>query len=461
MAKSNNSTVNDISLANRVYVTNKIINIYDICNSFDTINSKSETFITYKEKLQSLVDKVQNADASDEALEQGILAEEKLAKLQMINKDGNLLPDEEILQKLKEKANTIKEQCINGIIEAVESDNNLKKNFYSILKKHNVTDLQKGIIDNPSRGKADRFRDTLALDYAVLKESQPKNAVVVSLSKGIEKQIASRGYAYQYAKENKEENKIMRNDFNKNPNRKQKFLKLMGNILSLGEQLSKDKPDERLYATIRELSGNDKITNENIDSIASRSYEYVTNGLWVYKNTASDNRDIRAQKENYIATNIGRWISDLKSGKNNIMALALMSPKDEKEYLTANEQRKEEIEKKHVSIHHKIPEKYHAMIKAPDDKFDLNHISNMMMVIGGALHDRLHRDDMNNMVKLSASKDDGILLVPGNDMEYNNARKVSMDVPEPESISKLRPEKVETNELDIFSLLMKDMQLSQ
>ena len=46
-------------------------------------------------------------------------------------------------------------------------------------------------------------------------------------------------------------------------------------------------------------------------------------------------------------------------------------------------------------------------------------------------------------------------------MEYKNARTVTMDIPEPESISKLRPEKAETNEINIINLMFKDMELSK
>lgn len=424
-------------LANRVYFANKVLQIFDICNKYDALTLNSPKFKQHKQYLEGLLDKVRHAGDSDEAFEIGMRAEEKLSKLNLLDENGELKSDEELLAKMQQVYAVEKEKELAETIYDLECNPALKRSFNSFLQANNIKDLQKDVIDRKERGKGNRFREMLASDYPLFAATQPQHPFVEQLKPSVTQQISVLPYRYCYAPANKDMNKRLGEDFNKNPESKQKFLKLMGNIFELGESIvNKTSKQEDLYKRIRELSGNNKLSKEEIDKIAFDSYKAIETGLWTYKNKV--NPDRLCDKKSYFQSNVRSWIRELKTGRNNLRPLALLSPSEEKAYMSASELQREEIEKKHISIHHKIPKKYHAML-GKGQEFSLNDISNFMMIIGGELHDQKHKDDMVDMVKLMASRDNSILLVPGNDMQTKNARTIRMDMPEPDAIKNLRP----------------------
>ncbi len=429
------------SLANRIYFANKVLQIFDVCNKYNGLTLNSPKFKQHKQYLEGLLDKVRHAGDNEEAFEIGMQAEEKLSKLNLLDEKGELKPDEELLAKMQQVYELEKGKELAAITYDLESNPTLQRGLNAFLQANNIKDLQKNIIDNQDRGQGNRFREMLAQDYPLFAATQPQHPFVEQLKPSVTKQIAALPYRYCYAPANKDTNKKLGEDFNKNPESKQKFLKLMGNIFELGESLVNGSSllgDP--YKKIRELSGNHDLSKEDIDKIASASYKAIETGLWTYKNQV--NADRLCDKKSYFQGNVRSWMKELKTGRNNIRHLALLSPSEEKAYMSANELQREEIEKKHISIHHKIPKKYHAML-GKGQEFSLNDISNFMMIIGGSLHDQKHKDDMVDMVKLAASHDDAVLMAPGSDMQPKNARTVRMDIPEPEAIKYLRPGAVE------------------
>ena len=163
------------------------------------------------------------------------------------------------------------------------------------------------------------------------------------------------------------------------------------------------------------------------------------------------NYDRFTKKSDYMKTNVSLWIKDLKLGKNNIGRLALLSPSEEREYQNASELRKEEIAKKHISIHHKLPKKYHNLV--PGNEFDFNHISNFMMIIDGNLHNQRHKKDLKNKILLGANHDNSIFAAPNEDM--SRELNVAMSIKEPESIAQKRnPNVGGKKEINVMSLIL-------
>ena len=158
----------------------------------------------------------------------------------------------------------------------------------------------------------------------------------------------------------------LRTQFNESPEAKQKFLKLTGFLLDVGQKLKYNSIgiSDSHYNLIKEYSGCDNLSKEEINKIAQKTYSVLETGLWAYKNTV--NKDKYCKKEDYCKTNICSWIKELKIGKNNIYNLALLSPNEASEYAKASDIRKEEIEKKHITIHHKIALKYHNILSGED-----------------------------------------------------------------------------------------------
>ncbi|MCQ2741299.1 MAG: hypothetical protein MJ210_04190, partial [Alphaproteobacteria bacterium] len=102
----------------------------------------------------------------------------------------------------------------------------------------------------------------------------------------------------------------------------------------------------------------------------------------------------------------------------------------------------------HISIHHKIPEKYHNLFKNPEDQFLLNDISNFEMVVGGALHKDMHKDDLKNIIKIMPVKNSAVLCVPGSEhIDFKGKVEIPFDIKEPEKLTELRPEKLQSENM--------------
>lgn len=428
------------ALINRIYYANRLIKIYDICNFYDGLDKNSEAFKEYKTGLVELQKKKLKAFEDDKFFDEGVAAEIKLQRAGVLDENSNLKSDDELLAVIRAKVLQARDEQVAGLKDLV-SDPRAEKDFAAFLKKNSLGDLQK-IIDNPKRGNAVKLRENMSTDYTVYKETRKEHPLIALNADSIENQIAAAGSIDIYAPENEKVNDELRKHFNTDENSKKKFLKMMGTLLSLGENMQKNPSiiDKTSCDRIRELTGNPELSDDVIRQTANQAYAAVVEGLWFYKNHSA-NADQKCSKKDYVNNNINAWIKELKQSRNDLLKLALLSPSEEKEYKTANEIRQDEIAKKHISIHHKIPEKYHAMFPDTADRFALNDISNMEMVIGGILHDDMHKNDRKNMIRLYAEKDNSILRVPNGDMNLKHARTVSLDIREPKAISKLRPKR--------------------
>lgn len=436
-------------LANRVYFATQLINIYDICNETEPLTPKSKEFLDKKKQIKDLQDKIALAHQSDDekAFEAGMDAEETLQKMNVLDEEGNLKSDEILIAQFNEESEQRRREKISKVLNPIDSFG-LTKEFATYLGNNNILDLKKSVIDCPTRGEAAKIREQLALDFAVFQETQP-NHRFMEHKESIIKQTESVKGKYYYAEENPARNAEIRKDFNTNDNAKKKFLKFMGNLLGLGERMAQSPSlsCEDYYAEIRKLSGNDNLTVDYIRKAAEKSYNSFCQGVWLYKNKV--NYDPRCNKNDYVKRNISKYITYLKLGRNDLLSLALLSPADEKEYQSASEERKEEIEKQHISIHHKIPEKYHNLFKNPEDQFLLNDISNFEMVVGGALHKDMHKDDVKNIIKIMPVKNSAVLCVPGSEkIDPKKKVEIPFDIKEPEKLTELRPQKSQKDPTD-------------
>lgn len=430
------------TLANRVYFAHKLISVIDICNAHAKLSPSSEEFKAEKQNLQLLMQKVEAAlGGNDDVFDEAMQAEKLLHEQNVLTQSGELKSDEQLLEQLNASRSAKKAEELKQALAFAE-DPGLKNSFLSFMKGYGYADIQSLINKEESLGNPKKLREKLAQDFVLLQAADPTNAIAQKLQPAIAEQTAALNFKYYYTKEDPARNEMISQDFNTNEDSKQKFLKLMGCLLGLGESLKRNDPliDKSTYDRIRTLSGNDALSDEAIKQAATASYNALCDGLWFYKNKV--NPDSHVRKESYIQTNVSQWIKKLKLGKNYLLTLALLSPSEEREYKSADENKQEEIGKKHITVHHKIPKKYHGIFKNPQDQFLINHISNFELIIGGLLHHQKHEQDMTSMVKLSSTKDNAVLCVPVNDFDLKHAKEIAFDVPEPAELANLRPPKI-------------------
>lgn len=420
----------NVPVSNRVICASTLIEVYDICNHF--IPAKIKEFRA-----------LYGASNDETDLDSALKALDKLSSLGLV-RDDSTLKDDSVLQ---EKAQELLKQEIMNVLKPIHEDSKLQKSFNRFLAANNIKDLKKDVIENNQRGPAKKIRERLIYDFALWEGSDPKNPAIDTHREKVCEQIDSLDYAVIYAQEDPSKKTQLRDDFAK---KKKVFFKLLGNLLFLGQQLEQGKPYHDICKTIRELSGCQNMSDDEIKKLAQKTYNITAEGLFAHKQAV----DLAAGKqavnpcsslETYKKNNISPWISSLKRGENNILDLAFLSP-DEKNNYTRYETVREEIAKMHVTVHHKIPLKYFNLVASQGDEhfFDLNDISNMMLVIGGGIHDSLHKDDMEHLVRLNPSKDDGLVLAPKDKREDpKQTNKVSMPIPEPRSIGSRRPPKKE------------------
>lgn len=421
----------NVPVSNRVICASALIEVYDICNHF--IPAKIKEFRA-----------LYNTSNDDADLDSALIALDKLSSLGLV-RDDSTLKDDSVLQ---EKAQELLKQEIMNVLKPIHEDSKLQKSFNRILAAYHIKDLKKDVIENDQRGTAKKIREDLIYDFALLEGADPQNSTIKEHGEKVREQIDALDYAVIYAQEDPSKKTQLRDDFAK---KKKVFFKLLGNLLFLGQQLEQGRSDTlNKCKTIRELSGCQNMSDDEIKKLAQKTYNITAEGLFAHKQAV----DLAAGKqavnpcsslETYKKNNISPWISSLKRGENNILDLAFLSP-DEKNNYTRYETVREEIAKMHVTVHHKIPLKYFNLVASQGDEhfFDLNDISNMMLVIGGGIHDSLHKDDMKHLVRLNSTKDDGLVLAPKDKREDpKQTNKVSMPIPEPRSIGSRRPPKKE------------------
>jgi hypothetical protein len=315
-----------------------------------------------------------------------------------------------------------------------------------LSKAEEWAEALKAVLENKSYPNTNKLRNDLWLNYTELHSSLPNHIVIahdgVDIEDNIGKFVAVRTYK---TANNKKKNDDIRDNFNNHPESKKKFLKLMGNLLAVGSphHFRSGNIDGSRFDEIRKLSGASDMTDEQIKDLAKNIYDTTVEGLWIHKEEV--NKDRNSNKNDYINRNVKDWISDLLEGKNNIRALAFLKPEEFEKYKNASIAMQEEIEKKHISIHHKIAIKYNGVIADGVDYnkhskaiHPFNHLSNLMLVIGGKLHDSLHAEDKVGLIDFSSVRDSRILLAPTKDGK--SAKAVSMTMPEDKEMKQLRPQ---------------------
>ena len=423
-----------VSPENRVYFDCVLAELYDICNA--PVDLKTE--INY---ISELYEQTQSRQKEVFANADTVRAKSMLRAWHLLDTQDHLLPREELLRRVASTLKYHKQNDIVFLLADLQKDKSLNAEFKSYIRStYHIYDLQKEVIDNPNRGDGQNIKENLALHYTEYKNGDTTVPLVKAYETQIMQQIRGIGMCYIDAKENKEENAEIRKNFNNVA--KPEFLKMMGHILAIGEALHEHNPFglQISYDKIRNLAKNPNMSDEAIKKLAQQTYAVTVDGLWTYKNSV--NYDRHARRDDYIKYNVHKWIENLKRGNNNIYFLTFLDADESKEYLSASEQKQAEIAAKHISVHHKIPIKYHNFT---NDMFAVNDISNLMMVIGGALHNNEHKNEIRNTLKLSAKRDDRILLGPF--QKYNGDRylgvqytqNVSMDISEPEMIKDKRP----------------------
>ena len=221
----------------------------------------------------------------------------------VLDENSSLKNDDELLEIIRGKALHARDEQLASL-RNLFADPRAEKDFADFLKKNSLGDLQK-IIDNPKRGNAIKLRENMSADYAVYKATRKEHPLIAPNAASIESQIAAAGSIDIYAPENEKVNNELRKHFNTDENSKKKFLKMMGTLLGLGENLHHNPSivDNAYYVRLRELSGNPSLSDETIRQTAKQAYTAVAEGLWFYKNQSA-NPDKNSSKENYIKTNI-------------------------------------------------------------------------------------------------------------------------------------------------------------
>ena len=407
---------NNIPLTTKVYCACKIIQAYQLCNDCDNLSRDSAVFLDYKEELE------QNLQ------EGGHKAIKKLNKLGVL--DENLrISDERLLNKIKELAIQIRDKEIQKITD------NLQQNELMDYTKE-LLGLGDGGFDKLKtmkiRVNPNKLKEDLALDFAEAQLRYPDNELLQQIAPTVKKQTADLPFYAVALKTDRDVNHELYDEFN-NTERK-KFLTTMGNILWLGGELNNSKRvSNYIYDDIRKKLENPNLTNEEISTTATKAYKSAVEGCWLHKQKHF--RDPAVTKENYIGNNINKWIKALQDGNTGFLALAFLDKEAERKYSFLSKDKQREIERSHITVHHKIDRKYHGLFQSWDNKKLLNNFFNLEIVIGKALHDKKHEGERNGIIigsdeyciaKIDKKIDNSILCVPCNE-NCSQARETGID----------------------------------
>ena len=419
-----------------------LLKIYNIGKACDNFSSK-DNVVEYVEALQQRIAKADQDNATDTDITNAIIADDRLNSLGLTG-DKSTSEKKEIRNAINQKAMQFKVSKINEVLDRIDDDE--RSRFEEFTAQYGIKDVTKAVIENRSYPNTDKIRNDLWLNYTELHASLPNHVVVThdgfDIENNIGKFVAVR--TYKTAHDTKK-NDDVRDNFNNHPESKKKFLKLMGNLLAVGSPhlFRSGNIEGTRFDEIRKLSGASDMPDEQIKDLAKNIYDTTVDGLWAHKEKV--NKDKASNKNDYVNRNVKDWISDLLEGKNNIRALAFLNPDEFEKYEKASEAIKEEIEKKHISIHHKIAIKYNGVIsdgieynKRSKAIHPFNRLPNLMLIIGGELHKKEHNKDKSGMIDFSSVRDSRILLAPTKDGK--SAKAVSMTMPEDKEMKQLRPQ---------------------
>ena len=462
------SAPSNTTLAGRIYATGKLLQLYDLCNAHDALSIDSSLFQTLKASFQS---KLENADADDKSLLKGMRAETVLNTWQLLDDNGKLKSDEILLAKMKEFSAIIRDREIAKITHDLTAAG-------VSLNSLGIKDIEK-FKNNPHRGNSpNSLKEKLAEDFALIQMTDPTNILIQEIAPTVKKQISTLPYTVYWRPEDVKTNHQLRDYFDKSSSKgettpRQDFLKFMGKLLSLGEDLTKQTtiPADKVsanntsllsyYDEIRKISGLNDLKNEEIASIAAKAYITAAEGCWAHKQKCNPG----GNKAIYYKSGVSTWIKRLKEGRNDIAKLAFLSPKDQKDYDSHGELWQEQLAAKHISIDHKFDLKYHILLSDMKDKQLLNNLWNMQMIIGGSIHNEKTEETENNnketnkieleknlyiyKIKVSKKSDSSILCTYATEKSNGDTSSIKMPIKEPEKISQLRQNSLSPSEQGI------------
>ena len=469
------------TLATRVFCTHALVNIYDLCNTYDKLTLNSDAFqkckalfLSYKTKVDQAMS---GANMDEASLDLAIKADKCFRNWHLFD-DGGKLNEALLLEKMKSMHADRRDNEINNIVKKMD-DPLFRHEMTSILDRYGVKDFDK-LKANSKRGEPNKLRENLASDFALLQQSDPNNVVIKGLVPSIEAQIDKLPYVVYWIKENPEINHQLRESFDGHENKdgltpRQEFLKFMGKILALGEDLTKKgslSPEKipsksitfgRYYDDIRKAGDNPDLSDEDISRAAISAYNTAFEGCWQHKQKC--NKDDHTNKNDYVH-NVSRWISNLLKGRNDIAKLAFLTGQEANKYnTTTDELWINETNKKHISVDHDTDLKYHPLLPTMDDKKLFHGIWNLTLIIGGSIHnaktDKTENTDgqinkclVNNIAYYKAK----ISKAPNRNILISSAGSVALERHEPEIIQKIRsnkkPEKEKSSSMDLFQHLM-------
>ncbi len=419
-----------IPLTTRVYCASKIIQIYESCNM--TLDSK--TFQQYKKEYEQKL------------LDVDIDTIEMLNKWGVLDSNYQIKSDELLLDKLKEYE---AESVISDLGKTKTNDNSqisLLKYAEALLPQgvNNLDDLK--TLNNDTQ--INKIKEMLAEDFAIAKLEDPDNELLQVIEPKVNKQIADLPFFVVLAEEDVSVNHDLYDIFD--DSERGKFLTFMGNMLWMGQELTNSNKElpSYLYDNIRKDLENPELTNEEIATVAKKSYRTAVDGCWYHKQKYF--KDDHVTKEKYIENCISPWISQLMKGNTGFKALAFLNPKEQAIYDRLSEKEKRRIESSHITVHHKIDRKYHVLLKSWINKKLLNKYFNLELIIDKDLHDNEHKGERKInikgkdywIVKINKDIDCSLLCAPGNEAcSPKAARKTAIKSLIPEPIKELVSQK--------------------
>ena len=449
------------TLAMRVYCTHQVIALYDICNNFDTLSLNSETFQKCKTvflKYKAKVDAAMNDETIDEAsLDTAIKADTLFRSWKLFDDTGHL-NDNILLEKMQKMYAERRDKEISALTQKMETDPLFEKDFGLLLQQSGIKDWE-NFKTNTKRGQANKLREKLASDYALIQISDPNLPLIKMLSSSINSQIEALPYTVCWLKEDPKTNHELRDIFDARnideANPRQKFLMFMGKLLTIGQDLTnnnkiapkdisaKHSHYKSYYDDIRMVCGNPDLSDADISKVAALAYANAVEGCWKHKQKC--NPDPLAKKELYVH-NVNRWIADMVKGRNNIASLAFLTGKEAERYKTSTDKMwKDSVAAKHITVDHNTDLKYHPLFKSMEDKKLLHGIWNLTLIIGGDIHNAKTDATENTgglinkcLVNEASYYKAKISKKPNSCLLISPAGSVSLERKEPEQMQKIR-----------------------
>ena len=314
------------------------------------------------------------------------------------------------------------------------------------IVKQELNDEQADKLYNDLNARRGSLKKQLAADFQTYKDSNTANPLIEDVAADISEYTFDKNktltYGYDIRKEQLKFRAALRDSFNNGC--KPEFLKLCGQMLTAGKNISRQAPIDDSYQKFKTQiaaaygeDAIDKILNISHDNGAdkekNRKAAYAEKSSELYNKTMAailsqkweynQRNNIRdCDYKTYVKTIEDRYIPDLCRGFNNVDVLAFQDADDSRAAMSRaaelrlnREKHDETAEQQIVSVHHQIPistiyDVYDAIkpTTAPEKKQAecdamVNVFSNMIFVIGREKHQSL--EPTNNQIKIARTAD--------------------------------------------------------